>query len=75
MVFEHVNSINDLRVIMDQRMCFTEHIDVMVVKALAMLGFIGRVFGEFRDPYTLNMSLVRPKLEYASCIWAKRQQG
>jgi hypothetical protein len=36
---------------MDQRMCFTEHIDVMVVKALAMLGFIGRVSGEFREFY------------------------
>jgi hypothetical protein len=27
---------------------------------------------EFKDPYTLKslyMSLVRPKLEYASCVW------
>jgi hypothetical protein len=45
MVLERVNSINELRFIMDQRMCFSEHIDVMVVKALAMLGFIGRVSG------------------------------
>jgi hypothetical protein len=41
MVFERVNSINDLGVIMDQRMCVMEHIDAMVGKALAMLGLIG----------------------------------
>jgi hypothetical protein len=38
----------------------------------AMLGFIRRLSLEFRDPYTLKSlytSLVRPKLEYASCVW------
>jgi hypothetical protein len=65
-----ISLINDLRVIMDRRMCFTEHIDV--IKALAMLGFIRRVSEEFRDPYTLkdHRSLVRKKLLYASCVWA-----
>jgi hypothetical protein len=36
-----------------------------------MLGFVKRLSGEFRDPYTLGtfyVSLVRPKLEYASCV-------
>jgi hypothetical protein len=51
-----ISLINDLRVIMDRRMCFTEHIDVS--KALAMLGFIRRVSGEFRDPYTLKLSRI-----------------
>jgi hypothetical protein len=44
----------------------------MVAKAFAMLGFIRRLSLEFRDPYTLKFlytSLVRPKLEYASCVW------
>jgi hypothetical protein len=55
MVLDRVNSINDLRVIMDQKMCFTEHIDVKVGKALAMLRrFMRRVSGEFRDPYILK---------------------
>jgi hypothetical protein len=55
MVLDRVNSINDLRVIMDQKMCFTENIDVKVGKALAMLRrFMRRVSGEFRDPYILK---------------------
>jgi hypothetical protein len=45
-------------------MCFTDHIDVIGSKALVMLGFIRRVFGEFEDPHTpcctqnLNMRVV-----------------
>jgi hypothetical protein len=65
MVLERVNSINDLRVIIDQSMCSTEHIDVMVGKALVLLRFKRRVSGEFKDPYTLkalDMSLMRQKL-------------
>jgi Reverse transcriptase (RNA-dependent DNA polymerase)/Endonuclease-reverse transcriptase len=72
-VLDRVSSINDLGVIMDEKMNFSEHVDVMVGKAFAMLGFIRRLSLEFRDPYTLKslyMSLVRPKLEYASCIWS-----
>jgi hypothetical protein len=63
---------SDLGVIMDEKMTFSEHVDVMVAKAFAMLGFIRRFSLEFRDSYTLKslcMSLVRPKLEYASCVW------
>jgi hypothetical protein len=70
---DRVSSINDLGVIMDEKMNFSEHVNVMVGKAFAMLGFIRRLSLEFRDPYTLKflyMSLVRPKLEYASCVWS-----
>jgi hypothetical protein len=51
---------------MDEKMNFSEHVEVMVGKAFAMLGFIRRLSLEFRDPYTLKSlytSLVRPKLE------------
>jgi hypothetical protein len=61
---DRVESINDLGVIMDNKMTSAGHIDVMVGKALAILGFV--------KPYTLKtlyVSLVRPKLEYASCVW------
>jgi hypothetical protein len=50
---------------------FSEHVDVMVAKAFALLGFIKRLSLEFRDPYTLKplyTSVVRPKLKYASCV-------
>jgi hypothetical protein len=65
-VLDRVNSINDLGVIMDEKMTFSEHV------AFAMLGFIRRPSLQFRDPYTLKSlytSLVPPKLEYASCVW------
>jgi hypothetical protein len=70
-VLDRVSSINDLGVIMDEKMTFLEHVDIMVAKAFAMLRFIRRLSLELRDPYTLKflyMSLVRPKLEYASCV-------
>jgi hypothetical protein len=64
-VLDRENSINDLGVIMDEKMNFSEHVDVMVGKAFAMLGFIRCLSLEFRDPYTLKSlytTLVRPKL-------------
>jgi hypothetical protein len=42
-VLDRVGSINDLGVIMDEKMYFSEHVDVMVGKAFAMLGFIRRM--------------------------------
>jgi hypothetical protein len=73
-VLDRVSSINDLGVIMNEKMTFSEHehVDAMVAKAFAMLGFIRRLSLEFRDPYTLKSlytSLARPKLEYASYVW------
>jgi hypothetical protein len=71
-VLDRVSSINDLGVIMDEKITFSEHVDVMVAEAFTILGFIRRLSLEFRDPYTLKslyMSLVRPKLVYASCMW------
>jgi hypothetical protein len=71
-VLDLVSSINDLGVMMDEKMIFSEHVDVMVAKAFAMLGFIRRLSLEFRDLHTLKSlytSLVRPKLEYTSCVW------
>jgi hypothetical protein len=57
---------------MDEKLNFSKLVDVMVGKAVAMLGFIKRLSFEFRDPQTLMSlytSLVYPKLEYASCVW------
>jgi hypothetical protein len=52
-------------------MSFTMHIDVTIGKALEMLGFVKRLSGEFRDPYTLQaiyVSLERLKLQNVSCV-------
>jgi peptide methionine sulfoxide reductase MsrA len=65
-VLDRVNSINDLRVIMDKKMNFSENVDVIFDKAFVKLGFIRRLSFEFRDPYTLKSlytSLVRLQLE------------
>jgi hypothetical protein len=62
-VLGRVSSINDLGVIMDEKMNFSEHVNVMVGKAFAMLEFIIRLSFEVRDPYTLKSlykSLVSP---------------
>jgi hypothetical protein len=71
-VLDRVSSINNLGVIMDENMIFSEHVNVMVAKTFAMLGFIRRLSLELVDPYTLKSLytyLVHPKLEYASCGW------
>jgi hypothetical protein len=62
---DRASSINDLGVIMDEKMNFSEHVDVMVGKAFAMVGFIRKISFEFRDPYILRSLytyMVRPKL-------------
>jgi hypothetical protein len=56
-VLNRVSSINDLGVIVDKKMTFSEHVDFMAAKAFAMLGFIRRFSLEFRDPYTLKQEI------------------
>jgi hypothetical protein len=48
-------------------------VNVILGKAFVVLRFIKRLPFEFRDPYTLksiHTSLVRLKLEDASCVWS-----
>jgi hypothetical protein len=69
---ERVKSMNDLGVILDEKLNFVEHVDMTVSKARRMLGFIMRVAKEFNDPYTLKclyVTYVRSKLESACCVW------
>jgi hypothetical protein len=73
-VLDRVSSINDLGVIMEEKMNFSEHIDVVVGKAIAMLGFIRRLSFEFRNPYILILS-TRPwfirswSTPAVTCVW------
>jgi hypothetical protein len=72
-VLYRVSSINDLEVIMDKKMNFLEHIDIMVGKAFAMLGFIRSLSLEFRDPYTLKSLFSSAVYEAHSmtCMWTR----
>jgi hypothetical protein len=51
---------------MDEKMNFSEHVDFMVGKAFAMLGFIRRLSFEFRDAYTTRSWCVR---NWKRCLW------
>jgi hypothetical protein len=42
-VLDRVSSINNIGVIMDEKITFLEHVDVMVAKTFAMLEFISEV--------------------------------
>lgn len=66
-------SISDLGVTFDSRATFIPHINKLIAKTMARLGFILRSSRQFRDPYTIKSlycSLVRSMLEYASIIWS-----
>jgi hypothetical protein len=70
-ILDCINSISDLRVILDSRMSFAEHVDIEVGKALEMQGFVERVSRKFRDSSTFKtfyLSLVLLKLEYVKCL-------
>lgn len=69
---ELVNSFLDLGVMLDAKLSFIPHINMMVNKARGVLAFIKRWAKEFIDPYVtkiLYTSLVRPILEYGSIVW------
>jgi hypothetical protein len=74
-VLDRVSSVNDLGIIIDEKITFSEHVHVMVAKAFAMLAFIRRLSLEFRDPYILKSlytSLVRPILEFMQVAYVTR---
>jgi hypothetical protein len=61
---ERVDNIKDLGVIMDGKMSYLPHIEVIISKSSRMLGFIKRILRNFCDPYTL---------EHAACVWSPHQ--
>ena len=69
---DRITAVDDLGILLDHKLKFSDHIFKMVNKAMSVLGFIKRWSKEFDDPYitkTLYISLVRPILEYGSCVW------
>jgi len=66
-----ITTLNDLGVLFDHKLCFNSHITLMVNKAKRVIAFIKRWSKEFDDPCTtktLYVALVRPILEYCSCV-------
>lgn len=71
--FQRVNIVNDLGVLLDEKLSFKCHYTTIINKANLMLGFVKCWAREFNDPYVtkaLFTTLVRPQLEYASQVWS-----
>lgn len=67
-----LNTVKDLGVMMDSKLTFSEHIDMISTKAYRNLGFVLRISKPFSDVGCLRVlyfSFVRSILEYCSVIW------
>ena len=66
-----VTSEKDLGVTIDHQLKFSDHIENAVKKANRVLGCLGRTFRHLnKDTFLLlYKAMVRPRLEYASCVW------
>lgn len=70
-IIQKVNKVNDLGVLIDNRLRFTEHVEEIVSKSMRMLSFVRRNTKEFSTSCKIIIfnSLVRSILEYASIVW------
>lgn len=72
-ILRNVEEISDLGILLDAKLNFTPHIDYIISKSFAMLGFVFRNISEFTDPYAMKalyVTLVRSVLEYGSNVWS-----
>lgn len=69
---EKVSSEKDLGIILDDKLKFSEHINIKVNKANQIVGCIKHTFKHMNKEVfkLLYISMVRPHLEYASVIWS-----
>lgn len=71
-IYNELEVIRDLGVLVDRELKFTSHIDSIVKKAFSMLGFLRRNTADFKLIHTrkiLYNALVRSHLEYACVAW------
>lgn len=69
---ERVKVINDLGIILDEKMNFKSHIAFITAKAKSRFGWIKHFGREFEDPWTIKklfFTFVLPIVEYGSQIW------
>ena len=70
---ENVKTVKDLGITFDVSLNFISHLSNIVSKAFQLLGFIKRCTADFSSVAALKQlycALVRPHLEYASCVWS-----
>ena len=69
---EKVQTEKDLGIHLDERLKFSEHINTKINKANQILGCLRHTFKHMtKDVFNLlYKSMVRPHLEYGSCIWS-----
>jgi len=68
---EIINAEQDIGVVIDDKLLFSQHMAEKVNKGKSVLGAIERS-SEFMDTYTLKKlytTLVRPHIEYAHAVW------
>lgn len=68
----NVPEIRDLGILVNSRLSFTTHIERSISKSLKLLGFVKRIAGDFTNVRAIKQlynSLIRPHLEYGSCVW------
>lgn len=72
MILERVSVKKDLGIMLDDKLSFNHHVEMITKKAYQMLGFIFRCGKYFRNKSSLMIlykSLVRNRLEYCSSVW------
>jgi len=74
---EKLNSFNDLGVIFDSNLTFTDHIAQKINKAYSILSIIKRnfIYVDESSFILLYKSMVRPHLEYVNSMWCPYKQG
>lgn len=72
-VIERVDVVKDLGILLDSKLLFNQHIDMIAEKAYKNLGFVLRSCQSFTDPIAIKAvyyAYVRSILEYARPIWS-----
>lgn len=72
------STVNDLGVLLDTKLTFTDHLSYITSKASRSLGFIFRIAKCFSDISCLKAlycALVRSTIEYCSVVWAPFYQN
>ena len=69
---KRVTEFRYLGVVFDERLSWNEHIKSILCKAGKCVGMLGRVRRHitFHSANTVYISMIRPIIEYCSCVWA-----